>query len=473
LIVLRFENITYTYPHQPQPALRDFDLRMAPGEVVVCTGPSGSGKSTVIRLANGLIPHCFKGDLQGVARIGGVPSTQARPVDFTHLVGALFQDPETQFFALNVAEELAIALQWRGMKPAAVREEVRRSADFVGIGHLLGQSVLDLSEGEKQKVALAGLLALRPGLLVLDEPTANLDPESVAQLKAVLLRLKEQGVGMLIVDHRLHWFEGLADRAVVLYEGRIAAQGGHDVLCDPKTQARYGLRAVEVEDRRRSLRLHAAGSATVALACQEVSFAYRHGPEVFEKAEFAFGRGGVIALVGANGAGKTTLARLLSGLEKPRRGAVLVRGALVKPRYLPLHVQAVFQNAGHLLRMRTVEAELADALGDVPAGLCKERIKETLQAFRLEKLATRHPQSLSGGEKQRLAVACAVCRKPAALLLDEPTSGLDGGNMQILANNLAEVAEQGAAVVVITHDLELMQAVCTDRVVVGGREMAA
>ncbi|MDR3073262.1 MAG: ATP-binding cassette domain-containing protein [Deltaproteobacteria bacterium] len=475
--MLEFSSVTYTYPHAAAPAVRDVSFRLAPGEALLCTGRSGCGKSTLIRLANGLAPHYLRGELRGEVRAAGRNTLGVPPAELAVGVGTLFQDPERQFFALSVGEELALSLQWRGWEPEAVRAAVAESARALGIESLLDQTIFGLSEGQKQKVALASLLASRPGLLVLDEPTANLDPESARDLSRTLAGLKNQGVALFIVDHRLHWARDLADRVLVLDNGSVAARGDFSLLEDAELGKRHGLRAAAVEDARESLPVlgepcaaafsrEARSEEPAFFACEELAFAYPEGRPLFAGASFRFSPGRIIALVGGNGAGKTTLARLLTGLERPQGGRILVQGRPVKARRLARHAQVVLQNAGHQLRMGSVRAELDDAAHGVFAPSARPAaVDSCMEAYGLAPLAGRHPQSLSGGEKQRLAVACAAIRRPRMLVLDEPTSGLDGENMRRMAENMALAAADGACLLVITHDLELLRLVCTEKIV--------
>ncbi len=464
--MLRFSFVTYTYPHAASPAVRDISFSLAPGEALLCTGRSGCGKSTLTRLANGLAPHSLRGVMSGEVRLAGQSTLDTTPAKLAEQAGTLFQDPESQFFALTVGDELALALQWHGWDAEQVERAVGESARLLGIENLLGHTVFGLSEGQKQKVALASLLAARPRLLVLDEPTANLDPESTAELARILSGLKAQGIALFIVDHRLHWMRDLADKVLVLDEGRVAAEGAFSLLDDASLRARHGLRAAEVPDPRSLLPEARRDGFSDFFACRELCFAYPKGAPVFADLNLSFVPGSITALVGENGAGKTTLARLLTGLERPQGGSVPAGGKAVKPRKLARYAQVVLQNAGHQLRMRSVAAELDDAArGALAASERPASVRECLEAYGLKALAQRHPQSLSGGEKQRLAVACAAIRRPRMLILDEPTSGLDGENMRRMAKSMQRAAGEGACLLVITHDLELMDLVCTDKIV--------
>lgn len=451
-----FDNVTYTYPFQQRPAVADISLRVRPGEIVLCTGASGCGKSTLIRLANGLCPHYFRGSTKGRVLLGGRPTSEQGLAELSRQVGTLFQDPEQQFFALGVEEELVFALEWQGIDVPAMRKAVQKAVQEFNLASILHSSIHTLSEGQKQKTGLASLCMQQPQALILDEPTANLDPESTTALARKLLELKAKGMAILVVDHRLYWLEGVADRVLVMEKGRICAEGDFSILHDTALRQSYGLRSVRVEDRRAIL-ADCRESAQPLWAVQGLTFAHRGRAPLYAGATFGLPQG-VTAIIGDNGAGKTTLARLLAGLDVPQEGVISVDG---RPRNRDERLRAsgiVLQNADHQLHMRTVRQELEACL-KLAGSSDTARIDSLLASFSLASLADRHPQSLSGGEKQRLVIACALAKGPRLLILDEPTSGLDGENMQRLAAALEAQAAEGRCILLITHDLELLQGI--------------
>ena len=454
--MLVFDNVTYTYPNAGTPAVRDISLAVSAGEIVLCTGPSGCGKSTLIRLANGLCPHFFRGRLQGRTALAGKDTVSLTLQDISRTVGTLFQDPESQFFALTVEDELAFAHEWRGTSPDETLTRVRSSAASFGLDSIMGASVLDLSEGQKQKVALAAIISLDPAVIVLDEPSANLDPEATLALAAELRRLRDAGMAILVVDHRLYWLDGVVDRVVVMNDGRIVAQGDFDLLRDAAFREAWGLRSDRVPDPRTTLTCPANDGD--ALQAQGLCFAHKDGPELFRDASFSL-PAGVTGLLGPNGTGKTTLARLLTGLNQIQAGKLIFRQRQMTPADILRRSSIVLQNTDHQLHMHTVRAELA--LAAAPYGAeSREIVAELLNRFNLSALAQRHPQSLSGGEKQRLVIACGMAKDPEVLILDEPTSGLDGLNMNLVARAIRDAANRGTVVLLISHDLELLTLTC-------------
>lgn len=457
--MLRFTGVSYRYPGATTAAVEDISLEVRPGELVLCTGPSGCGKSTLIRLANGLCPHFFRGHLQGTVRVQDLETTAVDLHELACRVGTLFQDPENQFFALTVEDELAFTHEWRGTPPAHTLEKVALAAKRFALQPLMGASILDLSEGQKQKVALATIISLGPGVLILDEPSANLDPGATMALAGELRRLREEGMAILVVDHRLYWLAETADRVLVMDKGRIVAEGGFDLLHDGAFRRRHGLRADRIPDPRPHL-LRAEDMAGV-LQGRGLCFTHRNGPTLFQDAHFSL-PAGITGIIGDNGSGKTTLARLLTGLNRLQSGELLLHGRPLRPEELLRRSSIVLQNTDHQLHMHSVRSELimAAAAGRPHAPAQEARADELLHLFNLGHLAQRHPQSLSGGEKQRLVIACGMARHPEILILDEPTSGLDGHNMALVAQSIRTAANQGAVVLLISHDLELLALSC-------------
>ncbi|MCH5146273.1 ABC transporter ATP-binding protein [Desulfovibrio sp. UIB00] len=450
--MLRCENVTYTYPHQQSPAVRDLSLSVKPGELVLCTGASGCGKSTLIRLLNGLCPHYFSGTLHGRVLVNGTPTTEQTPPQLARQAGTLFQDPEQQFFALNVEDELSFALEWQGLGIETMRHAVAGAVRQFGLEEICRSSIHQLSEGQKQKVGLASLWTQRPQALVLDEPTANLDPESTVELALKLAQLKERGMAILVVDHRLYWLTDVVDRVVVMREGRIEAEGDFTMLHDAELRRRFGLREASVPDARRTL--PGCTSAHGLIQARDLTHAHKGRKPLYEGVNFDL-PGGVTAIIGHNGAGKTTLARILAGLDQQQNGEILIRDQPCDAKQRMRHSGLVLQNADHQLHMRTVEQEVQTCL-ELAGQKNHDHARMLLEEFGLLQLAGRHPQSLSGGEKQRLVVACALAKRPSLLILDEPTSGLDGANMHRLAAAIERQAHQERSVLLITHDLELL-----------------
>lgn len=478
--MIKFDNVSYRYPFQKTWAVKNLDLEVLPGKVLLVTGVSGCGKTTLMRLANGLCPHYYAGEILGHVTVFGEDSQKASVSAISDKVGTLFQDPEDQFFALNVKDEMGFALKVSGTAPSVVNERIEQVSQRLSIENLLSHSISALSEGQKQRVALGEILVSEPQALILDEPSANLDPEATDRLAQELLRLKQAGFAILVVDHRLHWLSHVADEVIVMQHGEIKERGPFAILEDAGMRKRYGLREARVEDVRNTLPEKHVPSPILKTA--DLTFDYEKANHHSKLAKFKklfkgnskntndillknihFEVGsGITALIGENGSGKTTLARLITGLNVGT-GALYLNGQQTSANQLLKHTGLVLQNADHQLQMQSVREEIQACL--FAAGQSQsseETIDVLLKTFSLEELADRHPQSLSGGQKQRLVIACAMAKNPDILILDEPTSGLDGANMKRVADALREQANQGKAVLLITHDLELLT-LCADQ----------
>ena len=457
-IMIRAENLSYVYPFQKLRALDDVSFELRRGEAMLVTGASGCGKSTLLRILNGLIPEHFRGTLAGGLEIAGnvCPLSLER---ISRFVGTVLQCPEEQIMATTVEEEVALALEWQSCPVAEMRRRVGDAMSALGIAHLASRSVFSLSSGERQKCVIASVIAAQAQIVVMDEPTANLSPEATEELAGLVAQLKRRGVAVVIVDHRLYWLKGVVDKMLVLKDGRAVYAGSmRDAAANPEFPY-WGLRAIDVS--RPELRAAAAGE-DCAVEVRNLSFRYRRGmPRVYDGFSCTLPRGRITAVVGANGAGKTTLARLLCGLLKPASGSMVFHDggsvSMKTPRVRRDRTAFVMQQMDIQLYMKTVLDELLySAPRKVPK---RERLADAekwLDTFGLAHLRRRHPHSLSGGEKQRLVIACALMKRPALMILDEPTSGLDGRNMRIIADVLREYASSGGTVLLITHDLELL-----------------
>jgi energy-coupling factor transport system ATP-binding protein len=479
--VLALERVTYTYPGMRRPALRDVSVTVEPGEFVVLAGLSASGKSTLLRAASGLVPHFHGGVFGGRAVVGGLDTREHAPAALAAVAGTLFQDPETQVVLGTVRHELAFPLENRGEGAPAVARGVEEVALALGIEALLDRSTAELSGGELQRVALGAALAGRPRLVLLDEPTSQLDPVAGDELVWLLRRLNEEwGTAVVLSEHRLERCLGHADRVVALHDGAIACDGSPRTFLEwaaehsPALQTpaarlfeRAGLRPAPsgVKEARATLRAHGllddgpdggASARGPADARRSGAFELGRSPRVRKRDPFAVrsrgawcelpgGRtvlrdvdlalapGEKVALMGRNGAGKSTLLRHLGGLRAPTRGRVEAAG----------RVALLLQNPNDYLLHETVGEEASLA---------------ALERVGLETLVERHPRDLSGGERQRLALAIVLDggEAPAAVLLDEPTRGMDRAAKGELAARLRAL---DAAVLVATHDAEFAAAV--------------
>lgn len=460
--MIKLNNVSYKYPYQEKKAVHNLNLEVNTSEIAVVTGVSGCGKSTLIRLINGLCPHYYGGEVEGEVIVATKKVKESNIGELSTYVGSLFQDPEQQFFALNVDDELAFVLECKGYGADTILKNIDDIANEFGIKYILSSTVNNLSEGQKQKVGLASIILQHAKVIILDEPTANLDVESTNDLADKLLKHKNNGYTILIVDHRLYWTKDIADKYYVMSYGEIVANGSYDILLNNELREKYGLRDIIVEDKANSLK-DCYLEENKCINVENITFGWKNKGKTFNNVSFNIPYG-ITAILGKNGAGKTTLARLLTGLTPIESGTILIKNEKINKKLLHKSASLVLQNADFQLYMRSTYEEIYTSIElshkDMSNDDKERKTIELLTKFDLSHLKDRHPQSLSGGEKQRLVIACAVAKEPDIIILDEPTSGLDGKNMQRIANILEDLTKQGVVVIVITHDLELMNKVC-------------
>ena len=449
--MLRIEDLSVQYPERDAPALHDLSEEIVPGEAVVFTGPSGCGKSTLFRTMAGVIPEIIEATVTGAVMLDGRPVFETEPTDIARHVGFVQQDPDAQICTLNAWQEVAFGPENLCLPPEEVRSRVAWALDVVGISPLAERKTTTLSGGEKQRLAIASILTMEPEGILLDEPTAHLDPEGAKAVFDLLKTLRdEEGKTVVIAEHRLGPLLPLEPRVVVLDEGRVVTRKA--------TRAREDLVSLGLRASWDVLRGPGASRQQPDLELKDVSFGYGKTP-VFNRLSLRIGSGNILGVIGPNGGGKTTLLRLLAGLEGPWDGKV------VRPS--PASVGFVFQHPHQQIFERSVRGEFAiEGIRD------EEQLRRTLEEAHLADLADLPPLALSLGEQRRLTVAAALARDPDLLLLDEPFIGQDRHNAAWIIAQLLAARERGAITVLISHDIPLVTALC-DRLLYLGEEPIA
>jgi energy-coupling factor transport system ATP-binding protein len=499
--MITFEHVTYTYPEAARPAVRDVNLHLPEGMFSLIIGPSGAGKSTLLRCINGLVPHFSGGALQGSVDVNGLDPVRATPQVISHYVGFVFQDPEAQFVMDQVEDEIAFALENAAMPRQEMRVRVEEALDLLDLAALRDRRLDTLSGGERQRVAIAAALALHPQVLVLDEPTSQLDPKSAEDVLHSLARLNSDlGLTIVLVEHRLERVLPFTDHLVCLSDtGTVVASGPprdvlHDVELAPPLvrlgraldwtplpltvkEGRRFSRTIASQrtgpgDRRRGKSRSSGQQSTKLgvepyLQARDVKVAY-NGRPVLRGVDLDVRPGEIVVLMGRNGSGKTTMLKCIVGLLRPQQGRVNVAGQQVTDRdvaeicrqvgYLP-------QDPNDLLFADTVLDELYVTLRNHRLGADPPVDPQALlRQLGLGGKENAYPRDLSAGERQRVALGAITVTRPGALLLDEPTRGLDYAGKHALVDLLRGWCFDGMAVLLVTHDVELAAA-AADRVV--------
>jgi len=474
--MLSLHGVTFAYRDSEILALRDVNLRIEEGQFVLVVGPSGSGKSTLLRTVNGLVPHFSGGRISGNVRVAGHDPIAEGPHAMSPMVGFVHQDPESQFVVDRVEDELAFAMENQGLPQALMQARIEEVLTQLNITHLRQRRITTLSAGEKQRVAISSVLTLQPQVLVLDEPTSQLDPQAAEEVLITCRQLnRDLGLTVVLSEHRLERVVQHADRVIYLpaldeppTSGKPREMLMQIPFAPPLVQLAKALHwepipltieaaqpfctELQLRPVKRRSRQHPEATC---IEVRDLWYDY-HGIEALRGLNLRAGPGELIALMGRNGSGKTTLLKHLVGLLCPKRGEVRINGSdtrQVSIDALIEHVGYVPQDPSSLLFADTVRQELeftrrAHGLPPVDTNLWLTRLG-------LAGLAERYPRALSVGERQRAALAAILVAEPSVLLLDEPTRGLDPGEKEALADFLRQQTTQGRTVVLATHDVEL------------------
>jgi energy-coupling factor transport system ATP-binding protein len=466
--VISVNGFSVMYANAQFPALDSINLEVQPGEFILLAGSSGCGKSTLIRCLNGIIPHLLPGAVQGSINVYGENMGSKDPEYISKYAGSVFQNPKAQFFHTTVLDEIAFGPENKGLPRNTIIERVDEALELFGLTRLKDRNMYELSSGEQQRVAFAAIYATGPDIYFLDEPSANLDAQSIKSLKNALAVLKDKGKTIVIAEHRLYYLSELVDKVVILENGKIK-----------KTIS--GLEGLTPEAFFEGLRPLDLPSFVHNCENRSKQFASERGVQIFEargieyryptKKEKTlrgvsnyFSRGEILALVGPNGSGKTTFIKLASGLLKPQNGAFYgEHGERLGTTRRRNTCSLVLQECSYQLFYPTVQEELLASLASQREHVSFQ--ENLLKCLGLESCAQQHPQNLSAGQQQRLVFALATLKSPKILILDEPTSGLDAWGMKAIGEEVKNQAEKGSMVIVATHDVEFIYEYC-DRAIV-------
>ncbi|MFN0094306.1 MAG: ABC transporter ATP-binding protein [Dehalococcoidia bacterium] len=476
-MTVALDRVCYWYPIREAPALTDVSLCVPAGESWLLAGPSGSGKSTFLRLVNGLVPQFHGGRISGRVSVAGFDPARTPTRDLAAIAGMVFQEPEAQAIADTVRNEVAFGMEQHGIPRAEMQSRLKAALEATGTEHLAARRLATLSGGERQRVAIASALALHPRVLLLDEPTSQIDPEGAAHiLELVDVARRGRGMTLLIAEHRLDRVLPMVDQVAAFEAGHVSvstpAKAAAELAVVPSLVAlgrRLGLdplpltvgaavialrgRRVEIVARRRP-----PASGALAVSCRGLSFSFG-SVEALRSVDFELREGEVVALAGKNGSGKTTLLRTIAGTLRPNAGTVEFGGKPASPdvRERTNVCGLVPQDPALALYQRTVAEEIEETRR------FRGRAREAglLERWQLADLAARDPRDISVGQQQRVAVAAMLAHEPQVWLLDEPTRGADAAYRSWLAARLTAHAAAGGSVAVATHDVEFAAQVAT------------
>ncbi|WP_051464985.1 ABC transporter ATP-binding protein [Butyrivibrio sp. FCS014] len=477
--IIEIKNVRFHYKGAKE-SLQNVSLYIKEGETLLLCGASGSGKTSVLRLINGLIPNYYQGELTGEVMVAGRDISKTPLYELAGVVGTVFQNPRSQFFSVDTDGEIVFGPENVGLEPEEIKRRKELIINEMGIDKLMERSLFELSGGEKQQIACASVAALLPGIILLDEPSSNLDRDAIEKLHDIILKWKKQGKTIIISEHRLWYLKDLFDRVIYMDKGRIKKQWSKEefLKLDTATIENLKLRPLEVPsyfsvlfNERSSEKETSESGMSNSILLQDFFFSYRSSPYLFRKRHFAesdgdrlelcipelkLPKGKVIGIVGKNGTGKSTFLRCLCGLEKDCRGIIETDGKVYRGNARIGLSYMVMQDVNHQLFTDSVESEVLLSMSDKDEIRCHEILKN----LGLIEYKDTHPMALSGGQKQRVAIASAIAAGAEILLFDEPTSGLDFDHMMKVGLLLKGLAQSGKTVLVSTHDPELIEKCC-------------
>ncbi|MGG3466146.1 energy-coupling factor transporter ATPase [Neobacillus pocheonensis] len=502
--IIKLKNITYTYEDETEPVLKNLSLEIFEGEFVLMVGPSGAGKSTICQTFNGIIPNVLDGEIQGEIIVDNKEVLHLELKDLSTSMGLVFQDPDAQLCNIYVEDEVAFAPENLKVDPVEIHHRIKDALEKVGMQGFEHRKVFELSGGQKQKVGIASVLSMKPKILVLDNATANLDPQATKDIFDLLQLLhKEYGHTIVVVENKIDDLMHLADRVIVIDEGQIVSEGTPREILEHSIDLliEMGLWVPEISELAVNLQqngfsfkkfpitveeateelqgkwsdtflpssrsFHFKSDSTDCITVKKLNYRYPNGTYALKNVSFSIKKGDFVAILGTNGSGKTTLVKHLMGIIKPPKNTIFLNGKDIHSKKLldmTEHIGYVFQNPEHQFVTDNVFDETIYSLkvkhgigsdDDLPQELIQQGI-QSLESIKLLEAKDKHPFVLSGGEKRRLSVIASLILGQDIVILDEPTTGQDYASATKLLELCNRLQEQGKTVIMITHDIRLV-----------------
>lgn len=465
--MIEFKNISFNYKGSDDNGIKDINLIIRKGETLLITGESGCGKTTITRLLNGLIPHFFEGELTGEITMDSINITKESIYYTSKYVGSVFQNPRSQFFNVDTTSELAFAPENQGVPIEEITNRIHNVVVNFNIFPLMDRSIFQLSGGEKQKIACASVSVAESEIIVLDEPSSNLDIKAIEDLRRMIQHWKSEGKTIIVAEHRLYFMRELADRMIIMKNGKIEEELYSEQIKQFSSEESKlrGIRILNMDQLSYSRLNFPNPSNSSQIKITDLCYQYSNSNLGINIDSICVEHGTVIAVIGDNGAGKSTFAKCLCGLHKKCKGTLEINNHTYSARKGLDFCYMVMQDVNHQLFTESVEDEIILSMPsdkNVSDEDKEAKVNHILAALNLLSFKEKHPMALSGGQKQRVAIASALAAQKDILFFDEPTSGLDYQHMLQVSDCIHNLSLNGKTVFIITHDLELILNCCSD-----------
>lgn len=453
--MIEINNVSYAYSNAHKASLKNINLKIFQGEAIAFIGKSGCGKTTLTRIINGLAYNFYEGEIKGNITINGDRLLNKQLYEIGRNVGSIFQNPKSQFFAEMVEDEVAFGLENYGTQRDEIQPLVDKSLKSINGLKLEGKNLFNLSSGERQKIAIASINAIDPSIYVFDEPSANLDMESIESLKKLMISLKNKGKTLIVSEHRIYYLKDIIDKYYYIENGKITKCFSREDLIskDEDYLKKLGIRSIKLDRVLPNFKLNKE-QGNNELRIENLSFSYP-SQEMFNSINYTFNSSNIYGIIGRNGVGKSTFSKILCGLLRGNSGDIYLNNKLIKKRSRKDRIYYLSNNTDSNLFGVSLDEEIK--LNN------KQIDTETLlKKYNMENMIECHPLALSGGQKQRLTIAAAEVLDRDVFIFDEPTSGLDAYSMFLISDRMRNLQQKNKIVIIVSHDYEFLMATCSE-----------